>query len=104
MAKFGTGKLYATGLFYGEDPQYLLGAGNIPSTAALGMPTVNPGPVSIYGVGNIFTAEACGTLRISQIPENLALILESRRLRVSPTRRLLIAAPQTNRLQVTPYD
>ena len=103
MAKFGTGRLYATSLLYGVDPQYLLGAGNISGAAALGTPTVNPGPVSVSGIGNIFTAEAFGTLKVSQMPLSLVLILDSRRLWVSPARRHLRAAPQINRLQVTPY-
>ena len=103
MAKFGTGKLYATGQLYGLDPQYLLGVGNISSTAAVGVPTVNPGPVTIYGVGNIDSTEAFGPLKISQIPPNLTLILDIRRLRISPARRHLMAAPQITRLQVTPH-
>jgi hypothetical protein len=93
MAKFGTGKLYATDLLYGPDPQYLLGVGNIPSTAALGMPTVNPGPVTIHGVGNIPTGGAFGTPCIFLIPKKLALGINIRRLS---------AAPQIRRLQVTP--
>ncbi|MDD2904285.1 MAG: hypothetical protein PHU44_17805 [Syntrophales bacterium] len=102
MAKYGIGKLYADGLLYGFDPQYLSGVGNIPSATAVGMPTVNPGPVTIYGVGNIETMETFGALRISQIPQNMALLLDGRRLRVSPAGRYLMAAPQIRRLQVTP--
>lgn len=101
MAKYNSGALYSTGVLYGPANQDLLDVGNIPSTAALGTPTVNPGPVTIYGVGNIYTAEAFGALRISQIPQNLALILDMRRLWVSPARRQLRAAPQITRSQVT---
>ncbi|MHB8067445.1 MAG: hypothetical protein ACYDIC_06050 [Desulfobaccales bacterium] len=93
MAKFGTGELYATGLLYGPDPQYLLGAGNIASTAALGMPAVNPGPVTIHGVGNIPTGGAFGTPWIFLMPKKLALGINMRHLS---------AAPQIRRLQVTP--
>lgn len=93
MAKFGTGKIYATDLLYGADPQYLLGVGNIPSTAALGMPTVNPGPVTIYGVGNIPAGGAFGIPCIFRIPNRLALGINIRRLS---------ATPQIRRLQVTP--
>ena len=102
MAKFGTGDFFGTGLLYGVAPQYLLGVGDIASIAAAGMPTVNPGPVSINGVGNIYSTEAFGALRISQIPPNLALALNIRRLRVSPDRQQLMAVPQIRRLQVTP--
>ncbi len=102
MAKFGTGKLYASGLRYGADPLYLLGVGNIPSIAGLGMPTVNPGPVTIQGVGSIQAREALGTPRIFQIPQRLALVLDIRRLWVSAARRYLLAAPTITRLQVTP--
>ena len=104
MAKYGTGKLYGTGWLYGADSQYITEVGNIPSTAALGMPRVSPGPVSLPGVGNIFGAEAFGTPRIFQIYQRLALTmaLDSRRLRVSPARRHLMAIPQITRLQVTP--
>lgn len=93
MAKFGTGKLYATSLLYGADPQYLLGVGNIPGTAALGIPTVNPGPVTILGVGNIPTGGAFGSPWIILIPKKLALGINICRLS---------AAPQIHRLQVTP--
>lgn len=93
MAKFGSGGLYTTNLLYGLDPQYLLGVGDIASIAAVGMPTVNPGPVSINGVGNIYTAEAFGAVRISQIPHNLTLTLDVRRLRISPARRHLMVVP-----------
>ena len=93
MAKFGTGERFGGGLLYGIDPQYLLGVGNIPSTAALGMPTVNPGPVTIHGVGNIPTGAAFGTPWISRIPRKLALGINMRHLS---------AAPQIRRLQVTP--
>jgi hypothetical protein len=93
MAKFGTGELYATGLLYGPDPQYLLGVGNIPSTAALGMPTVSPGPVTILGVGNIPSGGVFGTPSIFLVPKKLALGGNIRRLS---------AAPQIRRLQVTP--
>ena len=102
MAKFGTGGLYTNGLLYGVAPQYLSGVGNIPSAAVVGLPTVNPGPVSIYGIGNIYTAEAFGALRIFQIPQNVALALDIRRLRISPARRQLMAFPQITHLQVTP--
>ncbi len=93
MAKFGTGELYATDLLYGPDPQYLLGVGNIPSIAALGMPTVNPGPVTIHRVGNIPAGGVFGTPWIFRIPQRLALGINIRRLS---------AAPQIRRLQVTP--
>ncbi len=93
MAKFGTGELYATGLFYGPDPQYLLGVGNIPGAAALGMPAVSPGPVTILEVGQIPSEAACGTPSIFLVPLTLALGVNIRRLS---------AVPQIRRLQVTP--
>lgn len=102
MAKFGTGKLYATGILYGASPQYLVGAGNIPSAAALGSPTVNPGPVTIWGVGNIPTEEAWGTPCIFLVPQGLVLSINSRRLLVCPQRRYLGAVPHLTHLQVTP--
>ncbi len=93
MAKFGTGKLYATELLYGADPQYLLGVGNIPGTGVLGMPTVNPGPVTILGVGNIPSGSAFGTPSIFLVPIRLALGVNIRRLS---------SVPQIRRMQVTP--
>jgi hypothetical protein len=102
MAKFGTGKLYATDLLYGVEPQYLLGVGNIPSAAALGMPTVNPGPVTIYGVGNILPGEAFGTPWFILIPKELVLGLNIPKLAYDINISRLSAAPQIRRLQVTP--
>lgn len=102
MAKYGTGKNYGAGWLYGPDPQYLLGVGNIPGAAALGLPAVSPGPVAVSGVGNISTTGTFGTPRIFRIPQRLALALDIRRLRVSPTTRHLATAPQINSLQVTP--
>jgi len=93
VAKFGTGERFGAGLLYGIDPQYLLGVGNIPSTAALGMPAVNPGPVTIPGVGNIPAGGAFGTLWIFRVPKKLALGIDIRRL---------CATPQIRRLKVTP--
>jgi hypothetical protein len=101
MAKFGTGKLYATDLLYGADPQYILGVGNIPSTAALGMPTVIPGPVTIAGVGNISTAEAWGTPWIFRIPQKLALDINIPKLALGINIRRLSTTHQIRRLQVT---
>ncbi|MEW6658158.1 MAG: hypothetical protein AB1424_05835 [Thermodesulfobacteriota bacterium] len=102
MAKFGTGELYATGLLYGIDPQYLLNVGNIPSTAALGISTVNPGPVTINGVGNIPAAEAWGTPSIFWIPQKLALDIDIPKLAHGINIRRLSAVPLFHRLQVTP--
>lgn len=93
MAKYDTGELYNTGVLYGPAPQGLFEVGNIPSAAALGLPTVNPGPVTIYGVGNIPAAGAVGTPWIFRIPKKLALSIDIRRLH---------ATPQIRRLQVTP--
>lgn len=93
MAKYNNGELYNTGVLYGPAPQYLLDVGNIPIIAALGMPTVNPGPVTIQGVGNIPTGGACGTFGIFLIPKKLALGINMRHLS---------AVPQIRRLQVTP--
>ncbi len=101
MAKFGTGELYTSGLLYGIDPQYLLGAGNIPSTADLGLPAVNPGPVTLQGIGNIAAAEVWGTPWISRIPQKLALGLTISRLAYGINSRRLSAAPKIRRLQVT---
>jgi hypothetical protein len=102
MAKFGTGKIYATDLLYGADPQYLLGVGNMPSTADLGMPTVNTGPVTISGVGNISTAEAWGTPWIFRIPKKLAIDIDIPQLAYGINIRRFSTSPQIRRLQVTP--
>jgi len=91
VAKFGTGERFGAGLLYGIDPQYLLGVGNIPSAAVLGMPTVNPGAVTIHGVGNILPGGVFGTPSIFLVPKRLALGINIRRLS---------AAPQIRRLQV----
>ena len=100
MAKFGTGKLYTSGQLYGIDPQYLLGPGNIASTADLGLPAVNPGPVTLQGVGNIAAAEAWGTPWIFRMPQKLALGLTISRLAYGVHIRRLSTAPQIRRLQV----
>jgi len=91
MARYNTGVLYNNGVIFGPVFQYLLDVGNIPSTAALGMPTVNPGPVTVSGVGNIPTGGAFGTSWIFRVPNRLALGINIRRLS---------AAPQIRRLQV----
>ncbi len=100
MARYGTGTKYGAGWLYGPNPQYLLGVGNIPGAAALGVPTFSPGPVSLVGVGNIPEAEVFGTPRFFRPPQKLALTLDLRRMRVTPARRQLSAPPQINRLQV----
>jgi|GEM_PF-4379751 hypothetical protein len=92
MGKFGTGEIFGNGLLYGVDPQYLLGVGALPSATALGMPTINPGPVTIQGVGNITSGEVLGTLWCLLIPQKLVLSVNTRHLSV---------APQIRRLQVT---
>lgn len=84
MAKYGTGKTYGSGWFYGPDSQYLLDAGNVLSAEAWGMPLVNPGPVIIYGAGNIPGAEALGNPWIFRIPIKLAVAIKIRRLKVTP--------------------
>ncbi|RJR48283.1 MAG: hypothetical protein C4567_00200 [Deltaproteobacteria bacterium] len=84
MAKYGAGDRHGAGVLYGAVPQYLQGAGDIPGAAAWGIPLVNPGPVSIQGVGLILSAEAFGEARIFRIPKGLALGVKARRLEVMP--------------------
>jgi len=100
MAKYGTGKRFGTGVLYGIDPQYLLGVGNIFSAASLGIPAVNPGPVTIYGVGNIGAAEAWGTPFIYRIPKKLALDINIPKLAYGMNIRRLSAVPKIRKLQV----
>jgi hypothetical protein len=61
----------------------IIGAGNIPSGEALGLPTVRH-------------------MQFVDLPEKLALALNLRRLRAVPAMRHLAADPQITRLQVTP--
>ncbi|MFZ5450267.1 MAG: hypothetical protein ACOZF2_00120 [Thermodesulfobacteriota bacterium] len=100
MAKYGTGKLYATDLLYGADPQYLLEVGDIPSLAALGMPAFNPGPLTISGVGNIPAAQAWGTPWIFRIPQKLTIDTDIPQLAYGVNIRRLATTPRIRRLQV----
>lgn len=52
-----------------------------------------------YGTGKIYGTGRCYGF---QIPQGLTLALDSRRLRVSFSRRHLLAIPEITRLQVTP--
>jgi hypothetical protein len=112
-------------------PVSLTGAGNIPGGAAFGLPAIALGPISISAAGNIASQETCGPLTITtgpvaiigagsipsgeafglptvgymqfvDLPENLALALDLRRLGAVPILRHLVAYPQITRLQVTP--